>query len=350
VYLCLEILTGKIKIQEIIKCYAHDHDCCDPIYLLQVWPYILRLSPERVDDRPRVLVCTGPHWQGAVGICAARILATQGVVTCVYACKEELAVCAIEEKLYQLTGQKITRDVRGVLSRTHNSLSLELRITECALGRLVLPTPPTRCFYRPLVDASKLTSSLWMSSLGFLTTASPAPNFSVSRAKIKNKNKVPAQRQRIVLRLWYYICNNLFSFSDCQFFGQFDLVILAVNDHLETQLTVSPFIRYMKNRPVVLVDPPLLPSYPQAFLESGGVDGSRHHQHSNSPVPGRLLILSPTLPLAYPADKSVKLFLVNMGIPVKVFEENDVMYKSPFGDKLILQIFSSKQDCILSNA
>ena len=130
---------------------------------------------------------------------------------------------------------------------------------------------------------------------------------------------------------------------------EFDMIIMALNDHLETQLTIGPFIRWMKNKPVILIDPPLLTSYRQAFSDAG-MDGSRHHHHSNNHLPGRLLILSPTLPLAYPADKSVKLFLVNMGIPVKVFEESGVMYKSPFGDKLILQIFSNKQDCILNNA
>jgi hypothetical protein len=36
-----------------------------------------RLSPERCDsERPWILVLAGPHWQGAVGIAAARILCT----------------------------------------------------------------------------------------------------------------------------------------------------------------------------------------------------------------------------------------------------------------------------------
>ena len=72
-----------------------------------------RLSPERVNDRPKVLVCAGPHWQGAVGICAARIMASQGIITTVYTYKEELALRAIEEQLYQLTGQMITKNIGG---------------------------------------------------------------------------------------------------------------------------------------------------------------------------------------------------------------------------------------------
>jgi hypothetical protein len=128
----------------------------------------------------------------------------------------------------------------------------------------------------------------------------------------------------------------------------FDMVIMAMNDHLENQITTSPFTRWLKGKPVVLVDPPLLPDYRKAF--EVGIDGSRHHHHTSGHFPTRLLIMSPSLPLAYPADLSVKLYLVNMGIPEMIFSENHVMYKSPFGDKLILHIFSTKQDYVLSNA
>lgn len=75
---------------------------------------ITRLSPERTEDRPWVLVCAGPHWQGAIGISVARILASLGVHTCVHAPKEELQLCATEEILYSMSGETLTRQLKGV--------------------------------------------------------------------------------------------------------------------------------------------------------------------------------------------------------------------------------------------
>lgn len=72
-----------------------------------------RLSPERIEDRPWVLVAAGPHWQGAIGIATARILASLGVHTCVHAPKEELQLCATEESLYRLSGETFTRQIGG---------------------------------------------------------------------------------------------------------------------------------------------------------------------------------------------------------------------------------------------
>lgn len=73
-----------------------------------------RLSPERVEDRPWVLVCAGPHWQGAIGIATARILASMGVHTCVCSAKEELQLCAPEEMLYNLSGEMFSRQIGGM--------------------------------------------------------------------------------------------------------------------------------------------------------------------------------------------------------------------------------------------
>lgn len=59
------------------------------------------------------MVAAGPHWQGAIGICAARILASMGVHTCVYSPKEEIQLCTPEEYLYNLTGERLTRQISG---------------------------------------------------------------------------------------------------------------------------------------------------------------------------------------------------------------------------------------------
>ncbi|ODM97889.1 Enhancer of mRNA-decapping protein 3 [Orchesella cincta] len=188
-----------------------------------------RLSPERAEDRPWVLVCAGPHWQGAIGIATARILASLGVHTCVYSPKEEVHLCAAEELLYNLTGEILTRNI-GDLKGIH-----------------------------------------------------------------------------------------------------FDAVVMCVDDHLQRNLNVGPYTRWLNSCPVVFVDPPLISSYRQPIdaICSGTQKGRR------------IVIVSPVLPIAYPSDPSVKLFLVNLGIPQNIFERNDVLYKSPFGDKLVIQIFSA---------
>lgn len=124
---------------------------------------------------------------------------------------------------------------------------------------------------------------------------------------------------------------------------KFDLVIGAMSDHREGVLNIKPFLKCMIGKPIVLVDPPLLPSYRKVFLEPASA--SHNHHETN-----RLAIVTPTLPLAYPTDTLVKLHLVNLGIPSDIFEENEVMYKSPFGDKLILQLFATKQDISAANS
>jgi len=106
---------------------------------------------------------------------------------------------------------------------------------------------------------------------------------------------------------------------------------MDVDDHLSRTLTLAPYSRWLKNVPVVFVDPPLISSYRQQLeVVCGGIQKGR-----------KIVIVSPVLPIAYPSDTSVKIFLVNLGIPNDIFEENDVVYKSPFGDKLVIQIFSS---------
>jgi len=106
---------------------------------------------------------------------------------------------------------------------------------------------------------------------------------------------------------------------------------MAVDDHLSRTLNVEPFTRWLNSCPVVFVDPPLISSYRQPIdaICSGSQKGRR------------IVIVSPVLPIAYPSDSSVKIFLVNLGIPRNIFERNDVLYKSPFGDKLVIQIFSA---------
>jgi hypothetical protein len=88
------------------------------------------------------------------------------------------------------------------------------------------------------------------------------------------------------------------------------------------------------------VDPPLIPTA-QSYREALDSATSSTAPASNNKV-GKLFVICPALPLAYPTDPSVKLFLVNLGIPQGIFLKNDVLYKSPFGDKLVVQIFSSK--------
>jgi len=80
-----------------------------------------RLSPERSDsERPWVLFLCGPHWQGAVGIATARLLSTLGVHTFVHSPKEELTVCASEEKLYKLSGELFSRKFSDIPPRTYD--------------------------------------------------------------------------------------------------------------------------------------------------------------------------------------------------------------------------------------
>ena len=72
-----------------------------------------------------MLVCCGPHWQGGVGICAARILATQGVETTVYAPKEEKGVCEREENLYKCTGNCLTRSLKGIYNENDTNCNVK---------------------------------------------------------------------------------------------------------------------------------------------------------------------------------------------------------------------------------
>jgi len=104
---CLEILTGKLQVESF-----------KPNNGEKSWPKILlsfsyRLSPEREEDRPSVLVFAGPNWNGAVGLCAARILATQGIRTNVCIWDYEFPLFSTELQLYRLTKQTVTRDMKG---------------------------------------------------------------------------------------------------------------------------------------------------------------------------------------------------------------------------------------------
>jgi len=112
----------------------------------------------------------------------------------------------------------------------------------------------------------------------------------------------------------------------------FELVIMAMDDHLVRTLSLPLYSRWLSNASVVFVDPPLISSYrdPLEVLCGKGASGSR------------VIVISPALPLAYSNETNVKFFLVNLGIPHEIFLKNDVIYKSPFGDKMVIQIFSSK--------
>ncbi|CAG7837534.1 unnamed protein product [Allacma fusca] len=196
-------------------------------------PY--RLSPERVHDRPAVLICSGPNWQGAVGICVARILATQGVDTTVYAPKEEKGVCEKEESLYKCTGNLLSRSLKG----------------------------------------------------------------------IRNK--------------------------------KYDLVVLAMDDQRCDRFSIDPSQLPLQNTEIVLVDPPLVNSYTKALTTTPSRMGAGIGV-------SKIVIVSPVLPLAYCTNPKIKLFLVNMGIPSDIFSLNNVDYISPFGNKLIIQFFSSRHE------
>lgn len=83
-----------------------------------------RLSPEREEDRPKVLIFAGPHWNGAVGVAAARILATQGIQTNVFVWNVEVPLFTTELQLYRLTKQTVTTDMNGTFLFFANSCSI----------------------------------------------------------------------------------------------------------------------------------------------------------------------------------------------------------------------------------
>jgi len=119
----------------------------------------------------------------------------------------------------------------------------------------------------------------------------------------------------------------------------FDLVVGAMTDHRDTIISVDPFRNWAKGKPIVLVDPPLVTSYRKTFLKPTQVDTKNRHQNDS-----QIVIVAPMLPLAYPTESAVKLYLVNLGIPYGVFEESQVFYKSQFVDKLVFQLFPTKQE------
>jgi NAD(P)H-hydrate repair Nnr-like enzyme with NAD(P)H-hydrate epimerase domain len=190
-----------------------------------------RFSPEREEDRPKVLFCAGPHWQGAATICAARVLASQGVETFVYSPAGEPmpGSVEVEQKLYRLSCQPFSQD--------------------------------------------------------------------------------------------------LASFND----EEFDLVVLGIGEQLKVEPKLPKYRHFLKkNTKCVLVDPPLLPSY-QKVLFGSDADASSSRVH----------LITANLPLPYASDNGLKVFLVNLGIPRRIYDENNVIYKSPFGDKLVIPIFSA---------
>jgi hypothetical protein len=75
---------------------------------------------------------------------------------------------------------------------------------------------------------------------------------------------------------------------------------------------------------ICYVDPPLVNSYKE--------DKSR-----------KVLVLSPVLPLDYNLEQHVKIFVVNLGLPVSVYLKEGVLYKSFFGDKLVVQVFQGRK-------
>lgn len=108
------------------------------------------------------------------------------------------------------------------------------------------------------------------------------------------------------------------------------MVILGVGGQLKVDAKLREFRPFLESKPVVLVDPPLLASYQQVLFGSDSDPGS-----------SRVYLITANLPLPYAIDNGLKVFLVNLGIPRRVYEENNVIYKSPFGDKLVIPIFSA---------
>lgn len=106
------------------------------------------------------------------------------------------------------------------------------------------------------------------------------------------------------------------------------MIILGLGELLRDEVQLRKYKHLFKNKPLVLVDPPLLPSYHEALFD--------RKLDSN---PTRIYIVTPNIPLPYATDSGLKVFLVNLGIPRRIYEENNVSYKSPFGDKLVVQIF-----------
>jgi predicted membrane chloride channel (bestrophin family) len=93
----------------------------------------------------------------------------------------------------------------------------------------------------------------------------------------------------------------------------YDVVVHSLDDHVST---ISG--GHYGCKKIVLVDPPLA-DYTTSFHA-----GTKVH------------VVCPALPLAY---RDVKVFLVNLSIPSGLFEQNSVKYQSPFGNRLIVQLF-----------
>lgn len=73
-----------------------------------------RLNPRNTHQWPSVVILCGPHKQGAMGINAARQLASHGVNTILYVIPSELEIFKKELALYKLTKNKIVSSVSGL--------------------------------------------------------------------------------------------------------------------------------------------------------------------------------------------------------------------------------------------
>jgi hypothetical protein len=106
----------------------------------------------------------------------------------------------------------------------------------------------------------------------------------------------------------------------------YDLIIHSLDDHLSRSLTKGVYLPFLNDSSssICYVDPPLVNSYKE--------DKSR-----------KVLVLSPVLPLDYNLEQHVKIFVVNLGLPVSVYLKEGVLYKSFFGDKLVVQVFQGRK-------
>lgn len=99
--------------------------------------------------------------------------------------------------------------------------------------------------------------------------------------------------------------------------GPYDLILHCLDDHLSPSLTTTPYLH--PETAIAYIDPPLVPSY-----------------HGN----GKVYLLTPLLPLDYDlTQKNLKVFVVNLGVPLGVYEQVGVSYKSFYGDRLVTQVF-----------
>jgi len=81
------------------------------------------------EKRPAAVVICGPHWQGAVGMATARVLASLGVHVLVFAPRRELRICGVEETLLTAASNSQSQeDGKVVFSRQIHGFSILLLV------------------------------------------------------------------------------------------------------------------------------------------------------------------------------------------------------------------------------